>query len=120
MIVIVEHLEPCINKWLLKEYEFVSTIFKNRIIFTNVMKERDRALLQNLGAVYSDSVVKLLKDVDNVIVLDPNADKELSVDELKSSRYVIIGGIMGDNPPKGRTRLLITTKMNNDKTSEHR
>jgi ribosome biogenesis SPOUT family RNA methylase Rps3 len=115
MIVIVEHLEPCINKWLLKEYEFVSTIFKNRIIFTNVMKERDRALLQNLGLIYSDSVVKLLKDVDNVIVLDPNADKELSVDELKSSRYVIIGGIMGDNPPKERTRLLITTKMNNAK-----
>ncbi|MCS7111768.1 MAG: SAM-dependent methyltransferase [Sulfolobales archaeon] len=113
MIVIVEHLEPCISKWLLKEYEFVSEVFKNRVIFTNVAKDHDRSLLEPLGIIYKTSAVELLQDEKNVIVLDPSAKEKLQVNDMRMARYVVIGGIMGDNPPKGRTRLQITSRLKN-------
>ncbi|MEM0006176.1 MAG: SAM-dependent methyltransferase [Ignisphaera sp.] len=111
MIVVIEHLEAYVNRWLLKEYEFVSETFKNRVIFTNVTKECDRLLLQPLGIVYKTSAIELLSNVDNVVILDPNAKERLQVADLRMARYVVIGGIMGDNPPKGRTKLLITSRL---------
>lgn len=113
MIVVVEHLEPCISKWLLKEYEFVAEIFKGRVIFTNVVNDHDRLLLESLGTTYRVSVVELLQDKNNVIVLDPSAKDKLQIDDVKIAEYIIIGGIMGDNPPKGRTRLQITSRLKN-------
>uniref|UniRef100_A0A7J3JQ59 Uncharacterized protein n=1 Tax=Ignisphaera aggregans TaxID=334771 RepID=A0A7J3JQ59_9CREN len=111
VIVVIEHLEAYVNRWLLKEYEFVSETFKNRVIFTNVTKECDRLLLQPLGIVYKTSAIELLSNVDNVVILDPNAKERLQVADLRMARYVVIGGIMGDNPPKGRTKLLITSRL---------
>ncbi len=113
IIVVIEHLEPCINRWLLTEYEFVSEIFKNRVIFTNVTKEHERLLLEPLGVIHKVSVAELLQNEDNVIVLDPSAEEKLNVNDLKMNKYVVIGGIMGDNPPKGRTKLLITSRLKN-------
>lgn len=111
VIVVIEHLEAYVNRWLLKEYEFVSETFKNRVIFTNVTKECDRLLLQPLGIVHKTSAIELLNNVDNVIVLDPSAKERLQVADLRMARYVVIGGIMGDDPPKGRTKLLITSRL---------
>lgn len=115
MMVIIEHLEPCINKWLLKEYEFVSVIFRNRIAFTNVTREQDIELLKPLGQVYRVSATELFRDMNNIIVLDPSAEEKLYTSDLKYAKYVIIGGIMGDNPPKGRTRLFITSRLSRAK-----
>lgn len=83
----------------------------NRIIFTNLTKDCDRLLLQPLGIVYKTSAIELLNNVDNVIILDPGTKERLQVADLRMARYVVIGGIMNDSPPKGRTKLLITSRL---------
>jgi ribosome biogenesis SPOUT family RNA methylase Rps3 len=108
---IIEHLEPCLNKWLLKEYEIASKLFEGRTIFTNVKKRESELVLKKLGIVLQDSVTVLLKDRTDVIVLDPKAETVLTPTDLKRAAYVIIGGIMGSHPPAGRTYKFITSRM---------
>ncbi|MDK6028250.1 SAM-dependent methyltransferase [Ignisphaera sp. 4213-co] len=111
MYIVIEHLEPCINKWILKEYEFVAKIFNGRVIFANVKNEKDLQILKKLGIVYKESVIEFLSNNPNVIVLDPMAYEELTTDDMKHSEYVVIGGIMGSHPPNGKTNKLITSKL---------
>ncbi|MEM0026753.1 MAG: SAM-dependent methyltransferase [Ignisphaera sp.] len=111
MQIVIEHLEPCISKWLFKEYEFVSNLFGGRVIFTNIKNDKDAQLLKPLGKVYRESATTLFSNNTNVIVLDPVAKEALTTNDLRDSKYVIIGGIMGSHPPSGRTRKLITSKL---------
>ncbi|OYT51705.1 MAG: hypothetical protein B6U73_01390 [Desulfurococcales archaeon ex4484_204] len=110
--IIIEHLEPHVSPWLMSEYRYVSKLFKEVLIFTNVRREDDRDMLKGLGLVLSDTAVKVVRELKacNVIVLDPQAKKELKRAELVRADAVIIGGIMGDHPPRGRTRELLTSK----------
>ncbi|MEM4040668.1 MAG: SAM-dependent methyltransferase, partial [Ignisphaera sp.] len=110
-LIVIEHLEPCLNKWLLTEYEFVTKIYGSRVIFTNVKNEEHHRILSRYAKVYSISATDMLKDLDSVIVLDPEANKELEPEELMNTKYVILGGIMGDHPPRRRTKLYITSKL---------
>lgn len=108
---ILEHLEPCINRWLLKEYEYVASLYRSRLIITNVKNFDHISVLSKYAEIRSGSVTDILRDVEDVIVLDLKADKELDPQELKTAKYVVIGGIMGSHPPKGRTWLYITSKL---------
>ncbi|MEM1935751.1 MAG: hypothetical protein QXD14_03410, partial [Sulfolobales archaeon] len=45
------------------------------------------------------------------IVLDPKARETLTPEDLMSADSVIIGGIMGEHPPRGRTFREITSKL---------
>lgn len=110
--VIVEHLEPCLSPWMLCEYEYLSKIFSGRTIYTNVKDGRAMEVLKKYGEVYSDEFTKAIKilNLRDVIVLDPKAEELLKRDELVQAEGVVVGGIMGDHPPKGRTSELITNK----------
>lgn len=50
-------------------------------------------------------------ELDNVCILDPDAKKTLTPKESKKFKYYIIGGILGDYPPKKRTKVELTSKM---------
>lgn len=108
---VIEHLEPYINRWLIKEYEYVASLYGSRLAITNVKTPDHANMLSRYGKVYRESVVDILGDTDNVIVLDPKAQNYLNPIELKTAKYVIIGGIMGSHPPRGRTWLYITSKL---------
>ncbi|MEM1541550.1 MAG: RNA methyltransferase [Ignisphaera sp.] len=110
-LVVVEHLEPCLNRWILAEYEFVAKIYGSRVIFTNIKNKEHYRILSRYAKVYNISITDMLKDCDHVIVLDPEADKELEPEELASIEYVILGGIMGNHPPRKRTKLYITNRL---------
>ncbi|MEM2627164.1 MAG: SAM-dependent methyltransferase [Ignisphaera sp.] len=111
-IVVVEHLEPCINRWVLKEYEYVLGIYGSRLMITNVKDENHlRILSKYTQMVVKESVTELLRDLNDVVVLDLRAPKTLEPSELKTVKYIIIGGIMGSHPPKSRTWLYITSKL---------
>jgi len=45
------------------------------------------------------------------IILDPKASKRLEPDNFRDKKAVIIGGILGDHPPRGRTQKLVTAKL---------
>ncbi len=115
-IIVVEHLEPCINRWILAEYSYVSKLFPGRVLFSNVRKESHRSILEKLGAVEERSVTELSIDGPETIVLDPQAEEELRPRDLESARHVIIGGIMGSHPPEGRTWRYITQFMRRSRT----
>jgi len=107
---VIEHLEPEIGKWLLFEYEHASEIVgKNRLMFTNVKKEEWRRLLSRFGTVKEKSAAQIFRH-EKVIVLDPKAELSLTPEDFAGKEAVIVGGILGGHPPKGRTRKLLTTR----------
>jgi ribosome biogenesis SPOUT family RNA methylase Rps3 len=105
--IVIEHLESKVWPWCIIEYESISKIIpKDNLWFTNV---RDRKL-SKFGKVIDKSVLDL--DIKNVCILDPDAPKLLDSKDAKNFDYFIIGGILGDYPPRKRTKAELTLKMN--------
>ena len=108
---IIEHLEPKLWLWCLIEYKQISKIVgKNHLIFTNI-KKSDVKKLGKYGKIIAKSVKEL--SLPNSCVLDPEAKKLLSTKEAKKFEYFIFGGILGDNPPKKRTKSELTKFIKN-------
>lgn len=104
----IEHLEQKIGKWLLFEYENASEIVgKKSLVFTNVKKESEKLALSKLGAVENKSVIEVFNP-EKVVVLDPKAKLALKPEDFAGKEAVVVGGILGDHPPKGRTSKLLT------------
>ncbi|NPA47037.1 MAG: hypothetical protein GXO14_00140 [Thermococci archaeon] len=106
---LIEHLEE-ISDWLLLEYRHVAEWWGDRLVFTNVPEE-DRKRLAELGSVLKDSVVDFPFDRSEMIVLDPQAEEELRPEEIGDRTLIVVGGILGDAVPRGRTKKFITSRM---------
>jgi ribosome biogenesis SPOUT family RNA methylase Rps3 len=106
---IIEHLED-ISEWLWLEYSHAAQWWKDKLIFTNV-HEDEREKLARLGSVITESVTKFPFDRSKLIVLDLQAEEELKPEEVEEDTMIVIGGILGDAVPRGRTREFITSKM---------
>ncbi len=105
-IFIIEHLEPKLWPWCLIEYKNISKIIsKKHAWFTNI-KKRDAKKLKKYGKVINESI-KSIK-LKNCCVLDPQAKKLLKPKEAKKFDYFIFGGILGDSPPRKRTKIELT------------
>ncbi|MEM1757611.1 MAG: SAM-dependent methyltransferase, partial [Candidatus Bathyarchaeia archaeon] len=111
IIFIIEHLEPEVSKWLLFEYMHASEIVgKEKLWFTNVKRIEDFQKLKTLGRVCLERAFELFPPF-KVIVLDPKANLSLKPNDFEGKEAVIIGGILGDHPPKGRTSKLLTATL---------
>ena len=106
---VIEHLEE-ISEWLWLEYRHVSEWWKGKLIFTNV-REDEREKLAKLGSVLTESVTRFPFDRSKIIVLDLQAEEELKPEDIEEETIIVIGGILGDAVPRGRTREFITSKM---------
>lgn len=114
MKVVVEHLEKCLSPWIMSEYRYVVRLFGKEVMFTNVKSLQVREILKELGVdVLEESVIDLVAKgyLKSPIVLDPKARESLKPEDLKNSDSVIVGGIMGDHPPRGRTSREITSRL---------
>ena len=108
--IIIEHLEPKLWPWCKIEYESISKLIpKSNLWFTNI--NDGRKLLSKFGWVSKESIINF--NLENVCVLEPNASKTLTPKEAKRFDYFIIGGILGDHPPKARTKVELTNKLKN-------
>ncbi|MDP1728998.1 MAG: SAM-dependent methyltransferase [archaeon] len=106
-IYIIEHLEPELFEWCLIEYAHISEIVgKENLWFTNINGGKDKKKLEKFGRVYSESVQKL--GLNNMCVLDPEAEKTLNSGDSDKIEYYIFGGILGDFPPRKRTEEELT------------
>ncbi len=104
-VFIIEHLEPKLDRWAFLEYERIAKIVgKKNTWFTNIRKGTKK--LNNLGNVLHTSVKDLT--LTSACVLDPQAPRLLTPQDAKHFKYFIIGGILGDSPPKKRTRKELT------------
>ncbi|MDO8516772.1 MAG: SAM-dependent methyltransferase, partial [Nanoarchaeota archaeon] len=73
--------------------------------FTNIKNKSDIDKLKKFGKVFRESVKNL--NLKNYIVLDPESNKTLAPEDKKFD-YFIFGGILGDYPPKKRTKKELT------------
>jgi len=111
---IIEVCEPFISNWLLLEIKHSSIIVgKDKLLITNI-KENYVQYLSKYGKVSSSSIIDLKHFHDKIIILDPLADLTLTPEEA-SNHILVIGGILGDDPPRGRTFKYITSKLPNCK-----
>lgn len=113
-IFILEHCDKELYDWSLIEYKRISKfVGKNNIWFTNI-KSKDKNKLKNYGKVFENSVKSM--QLDNACILDPEASILLSPSDKDKFKYLIIGGILGDYPPRKRTNKELSSKMKNCKT----
>ncbi|HLC31782.1 MAG TPA: SAM-dependent methyltransferase [Candidatus Nanoarchaeia archaeon] len=109
-IFIIEHLEPKLYPWCLIEYKSISKIIpKEQLWFTNTNSKK----LKTLGKTTKQSVTSL--SLQNACILDPEAPQTLSPEEAKQFEYFILGGILGDHPPRKRTTPELTQFLPNAK-----
>jgi ribosome biogenesis SPOUT family RNA methylase Rps3 len=113
VLIIIEHLEPVLGKWIWLEYKHISNMvgYQN-LLFANVRRRNEASKLRGIGRVTRKSTVILQKRQDQpMIVLDPQSPNPLSHSDFSDSTCLIIGGILGDHPAGGRTKLALTDRM---------
>jgi ribosome biogenesis SPOUT family RNA methylase Rps3 len=112
---IIEHLEPKLWKWCILEYEHISeTVGKDNLLFTNIKDKKEAKVLQKFGTVFEKSVSEL--NLNGLCVLDPESDKLLEPADKNKFEYFVFGGILGDYPPKKRTKEELTAMLENCET----
>jgi ribosome biogenesis SPOUT family RNA methylase Rps3 len=110
---IIEHLEPVLGRWIWLEYRHVSSMVGRRnLLFTNVRKRNEASKLKEIGNVTRKSALNLRRsENETMIILDPLASNPLSPGDFSDNASLIVGGILGDHPPRGRTKLAITDRI---------
>ncbi|MEM2874682.1 MAG: SAM-dependent methyltransferase [Candidatus Hadarchaeales archaeon] len=104
----IEHLEPRLSDWLLMEYSSASRIVgRENLLITNVRSPGERARLSTIAKVRRERAFRAFRPRD-LVILDPLAEMELDFRDLEQKRAVVIGGILGDDPPQGRTGMMLT------------
>jgi ribosome biogenesis SPOUT family RNA methylase Rps3 len=110
--VIIEHLEPVLGKWIWLEYRHVSRMVgRENLLFTNVRSNKERSKLRELGMASRKSIVQSWETSGTKIILDPQSAVSLMPEDFTSGTHLVLGGILGDHPPIGRTNLALTTKL---------
>lgn len=95
-----------VYKWHMIEYEHISKLAgKEHLIFTNTSSRQ----LLPFGQVEKRSAAQL--GLSDVCILDPASNKTLTPEDCKRFKYLIFGGILGDYPPRERTKELLTSRM---------
>lgn len=113
---IIEHCESDIDEWIAIEYNnIINNIGSQRIIFTNITEQQLDVLEQYNCYIrqanityYRDSIVTLRQTNqrfttltnDNIVLTDMRTDIELHPSNTINIQYIILGGILGDNPPR--------------------
>jgi len=113
--IVVEHLEPKLSAWLLFEYENASKLLGKNVLFTNVKSRRAREKLRRFGGVERRSVLDIFPN-EKLAILDPRAKRALAPRDFDGNTVAVVGGILGEHPPRGRTRAFLASKAPKAKT----
>jgi len=110
VLIVIENLEQY-SPWLIYEYEHAYELVGDSLLITNVKDQRLKEELRRRGIRFAEeSVVELLPRLPRPwVVLEPKAKEGLKPEEAGGT--IIVGGILGAHPPKGRTWELLTSKL---------
>ncbi len=112
VVYVIEHLEETISGWLLLEYSHASKIVGyGNLVITNVKREEDKRKLSSVGVRILEKRVFEVFGEEELIILDPKASTSLTTSDCREKKYMVIGGIMGDHPPRGRTWSLLSSRV---------
>lgn len=108
MLFVIEHLEPKLSEWLFIEYTHATSIVgRNNLMITNLKNPREFRRLAKISHAERERVGSVFNP-EELVVLDPRAKKKLSPADLIRKKAVVVGGILGNDPPSGRTGELLT------------
>ena len=109
-MIVIENLED-FGEWVLYEYEHAHELVGDELLITNVKDERMKKELKKRNIRFDErSVAEIIETLPRPwVVLDPKGEKPLEPEEAQGT--VIIGGILGSHPPKGRTWELLTKRL---------
>ncbi len=111
MLFVIEHLEPKLSEWLRIEYSHAARIVgRKELLITNVKRKNEFRKLAGVARVERKRACELFKQRE-LIVLDPRARKKLSPTDVQNRKAVVVGGILGEEPPLGRTKKLLTKSL---------
>lgn len=110
MRIAIEHLEKDYSLWIIYEYINASILCGGNIIYTNIGNERVGRILARYGEVYREKIDEIY-DRERIIILDPMAHKTLTPSDLRRDTVLVVGGILGDYPPRRRTKKLLTERI---------
>ena len=108
-ILVIEHCEPNLSDWLILEYQHSVKIWGKNTVFTSVTDKKTINILKTIAKTEKKNVKELLNN-KKCIILDPQSKKTLKTNDFTNLYAIIIGGILGYEKPKGRTKKLISDK----------
>lgn len=107
---IIENLEPKASSWLMLEYAHAAEVWGEGLTFTNVRDKGMQRKLQGLAGTHVSARGVRELEVGRAIVLDPLAKRPLTTEDCRRSDALIVGGILGGETMRGRTRQLLTRR----------
>ncbi len=108
-MIVVEHMEEEPTRWLVAEYIEARDAALDAglgFLVAGVRDPRLQSILSREGVDWSWEHSWELCDKPGTIVLDMWAERDLQPWEAEAADCIVVGGIMGDHPPRGRGRLL--------------
>ena len=102
-------MEAEATRWVVEEYLEVARMALEagvEPVFCGVDNPLLEAPLRRAGARVCREPGWLHYNTPKTIVLDPAAPARLEPWEAQAADYIVVGGIMGDHPPRGRTYLV--------------
>lgn len=109
--VIVEHLDPELEDWQALEYKCIaeeSSVDNWKFLLSGLSSVSDAKRLLDLPATnLTEQNVESLYPNENerrqVCLLDPKAKHDLSPEDGDKFDVFLFGGILGDDPPRGKS-----------------
>ncbi len=109
---VIENREASISDWLMAEYAHSASIWPDTI-FTNVKSAPMSEALDIIGEPVAQDVLEYTGG-KGCIILDHQSPAELRTADFEDAEYIVVGGILGYDKPKGRTRELITSRFSEE------
>ncbi|HIQ10650.1 MAG TPA: hypothetical protein EYH26_01565 [Pyrodictium sp.] len=116
-LIVIEHLEDHLSHWIVLEYKHVKSMVGDRLVITNARLGGGCKRFKNaIGDVkcYNEPLSMLKGELysreDEILILDPKAEKLLEPSETAMYKIVVVGGILGDHPPRGRTSQFLSSR----------
>ncbi|KAG0174806.1 hypothetical protein DFQ28_004457 [Apophysomyces sp. BC1034] len=108
---IIEHMEDDMHEWCVLEYKhMLLNLGPDHLYFSSLTEKcLNESMPEELKKAHchTEDVLNLPNvDPKDVCLLDPSATKELAPEDGDLFKYFLFGGILGDDPPKDRTKEL--------------
>ncbi|KAJ3217858.1 hypothetical protein HDU67_007144 [Dinochytrium kinnereticum] len=106
---IIEHMEEGLSDWVKVEYaHMITTVGKGNLILSGMTKDTLASIPPSLeGAEATAKTVLEITSMEKVLLLDPSSPTPLAPEDASAGyEYFLFGGILGDDPPRDRTKEL--------------
>lgn len=118
---IIEHMEQGFSEWVTLEYaQIIRDLGASNLILSSLpegTQESDIPVkLREMGLQWTTKPLNEIQTVfpqlpslqeNRVCLLDPRASSDLTPEDAQQYDYFVFGGILGDHPPRDRTKELM-------------